>query len=55
MTEERQQVRELARQFAESELRPHVEQWDRDRRLDPGVLEQLAELGLEHLAIIVFG
>ncbi|HLU24311.1 MAG TPA: acyl-CoA dehydrogenase family protein [Longimicrobiales bacterium] len=45
MTEERQQVRELARQFAESELRPHVEQWDRDRRLDPGVLEQLAELG----------
>lgn len=44
-TEERQQVRELARQFAESELRPHVEQWDRDRRLDPAVLEQLAELG----------
>ncbi|MDX1676103.1 MAG: acyl-CoA dehydrogenase family protein, partial [Longimicrobiales bacterium] len=44
-TTEQEQIRELARQFAEGELRPHVEAWDRERALDPGVLEQLGELG----------
>lgn len=39
------EIRQLARQFAESELRPHTEQWDHDAALDPAVLEQLAELG----------
>ncbi|HEX6590297.1 MAG TPA: acyl-CoA dehydrogenase family protein [Longimicrobiales bacterium] len=39
------QVRELARQFAESELRPHVEHWDRERELPAGTLDALAELG----------
>jgi alkylation response protein AidB-like acyl-CoA dehydrogenase len=38
-------VRELARQFAEAELRPNVERWDRERQLDPAVLAQLGELG----------
>ncbi len=47
MTEavELRSIRELARQFAEAELRPHVEAWDRERALGDGVLEQLAELG----------
>ena len=45
VTTEQEQIRELARQFAEGELRPHVEEWDRDAALDPGVLEQLGELG----------
>lgn len=38
-------VRELAHDFAEAELRPHVEAWDRDRGMDPAVLRQLGELG----------
>ena len=44
-TAEIQEIRQLARQFAESELRPHVEKWDHDAALDPQVLAQLAELG----------
>lgn len=39
------EIRQLARQFAESELRPNVEKWDHDGVLDPAVLGQLAELG----------
>ncbi|HEX7120036.1 MAG TPA: acyl-CoA dehydrogenase family protein [Longimicrobiales bacterium] len=45
MNEELEQVRTLAREFAEAELRPHVETWDRERRLDPAVIAHLAELG----------
>lgn len=45
MNEELEQVRSLARELAEAELRPHVEAWDRERRLDPAVLSHLAELG----------
>jgi alkylation response protein AidB-like acyl-CoA dehydrogenase len=40
-----QEIRQLARQFAEAELRPHVEKWDHDGRLDEQALKQLAELG----------
>ena len=39
------QVRELAREFAAAELRPHVEHWDRERELPAQTLDQLAELG----------
>lgn len=39
------EIKQLARQFAESELRPHVEKWDHDAKLDPQALAQLAELG----------
>jgi alkylation response protein AidB-like acyl-CoA dehydrogenase len=42
---DRSEVRDLARQFAEAELRPHVEAWDREGVLDPAVLGQLGELG----------
>ncbi|HEY8469592.1 MAG TPA: acyl-CoA dehydrogenase family protein [Longimicrobiales bacterium] len=44
-SEEEQQVRGLAREFAEGELRPHAEAWDRERTLPASVLGQLAELG----------
>lgn len=40
-----QEIRQLARQFAEAELRPHTEKWDHDSRLDQQALRQLAELG----------
>lgn len=39
------EIRDLARQFAEAEVRPHVERWDEDARLDPAVLDNLAGLG----------
>lgn len=39
------EIRQLARQFAESELRPHTEKWDHERALDPNTMAQLAELG----------
>ena len=39
------EIKQLARQFAEAELRPHVEKWDHDAKLDPQALAQLAELG----------
>lgn len=45
LTAEQQQIRDLARQFAAEQLRPHAEQWDRDASLPRGVMDQLGELG----------
>jgi len=45
MIAEQLQIRELARQFAEEELRPHTEQWDRDGALPRKLVDQLGELG----------
>ena len=44
-SEETGQVRELAREFAAAELRPHVEAWDAQRQLGDAALAHLAELG----------
>src|SRR5688500_15998699 len=43
--EEQAELRSMARDFAAAELRPHVEHWDHDRRIDPALRAQLAELG----------
>jgi len=43
--EELEQVRSLAREFADAELLPNVERWDRERSIDAAVLGQLGELG----------
>jgi alkylation response protein AidB-like acyl-CoA dehydrogenase len=45
MTEEQQQIRDLAREFAENELRPHAEEWDRDAHFPREVVQKLGELG----------
>jgi hypothetical protein len=45
MTEEQQQIRALAREFAENELRPHAEEWDRDAHFPREVISGLGELG----------
>lgn len=45
LTAEQQELRSLAREFAERELRPRTAEWDRARALDDGVFGQLAELG----------
>ncbi|HUP88477.1 MAG TPA: acyl-CoA dehydrogenase family protein [Longimicrobiales bacterium] len=50
MTTETLEIRQLAHQFAESELRPHIEKWDRDGALDESVIAKLTELGFFDLA-----
>jgi hypothetical protein len=45
MTEEQQQIRDLAREFAEGELRPHAEEWDREAAFPREVIGKLGELG----------
>ncbi len=45
MTPEQQQIQELAREFADNELRPHAEEWDREGKLPREVVSKLGELG----------
>jgi alkylation response protein AidB-like acyl-CoA dehydrogenase len=45
MIAEQLQIRELARQFAEEEIRPHSEEWDRQGSLPRAIIDQLGELG----------
>lgn len=43
--EDLEEVRALAREFAESELRPNAARWDREGAVDDTVWRQLAEMG----------
>ncbi len=45
LSEEQKQIREVAREFAERELRPSTEEWDRQGTYDRAVDRQLGELG----------
>jgi alkylation response protein AidB-like acyl-CoA dehydrogenase len=45
MTPEQEQIRDLAREFAENELRPHAEAWDREAAFPRGVIDQMGEMG----------
>ncbi len=45
MNAEQLQIRDLARQFAAEQLRPHAEAWDREGGFPRSVIEQLGELG----------
>jgi len=45
VTAEQLEIRDLARSFAEGEMRPHAEAWDAARAIDDGVFAKLAELG----------
>jgi alkylation response protein AidB-like acyl-CoA dehydrogenase len=45
MTPEQQQIRDLAREFAENEIRPHAEAWDREGKLPREIVAKLGELG----------
>lgn len=44
-TEEQLDIRDLAREFAAGELRPHTAAWDADAALDDDVFRALAEVG----------
>jgi alkylation response protein AidB-like acyl-CoA dehydrogenase len=39
MISEQDQIRELAHQFAEEQLRPYAEQWDRDAAFPRSVID----------------
>jgi alkylation response protein AidB-like acyl-CoA dehydrogenase len=45
LTEEQEQIRQLAREFAENELRPRTARWDAEQQFHREVLPQMAELG----------
>jgi len=46
LTDEQQQLRRSIRQFAETEIRPHVMEWDEASHFPQGIMPQLADLGL---------
>jgi alkylation response protein AidB-like acyl-CoA dehydrogenase len=45
-TEEQNEIRRAVRQFAESEIRPHVMEWDEAQHFPQEILGSLAKLGL---------
>jgi alkylation response protein AidB-like acyl-CoA dehydrogenase len=45
LTEEQEQIRQLARDFAENEIRPRAAEWDRKAEFHHEIMPQLAELG----------
>ena len=45
-TDEQQQLRRTVREFAETEIAPHVMEWDEASRFPSEILPKLAELGL---------
>ncbi|TVP50588.1 MAG: acyl-CoA dehydrogenase [Gemmatimonadales bacterium] len=45
LNEEQVEIRALAREFAQGELRPHTEAWDAARALPDSVFEAVAEIG----------
>ncbi|HJY88077.1 MAG TPA: acyl-CoA dehydrogenase [Candidatus Acidoferrales bacterium] len=46
LTEEQQQLRRTVREFAESEITPHVMEWDEASRFPSEIIPKLAEMGL---------
>lgn len=46
LTEDQQQVKMSVREFAESEIRPHVMEWDEEQHFPIEIVPKLAELGL---------
>jgi alkylation response protein AidB-like acyl-CoA dehydrogenase len=46
LTEEQEQLRRTVRRFAESEIAPHVLEWDEASEFPKAIIPQLAELGL---------
>lgn len=46
LTEEQQQVKSSVREFAESEIAPHVMEWDESQHFPIELMPKLAELGL---------
>ncbi len=45
LTAEQELIRETAREFCDREVVPHAREWDRDERMDRGIVDKLAEVG----------
>src|SRR5690349_17651517 len=45
LTEQQREIQRLAREFAEGEIAPYSDQWDRDQQFDPALIGKLGELG----------
>ena len=45
LTAEQREIRAIARDFAEMEIRPHASRWDADRELSEGIFGKVAEMG----------
>ncbi|MGH7717696.1 MAG: acyl-CoA dehydrogenase [Gemmatimonadaceae bacterium] len=45
LTEEQREIQRVAREFAEGEIAPHSEQWDREAYFDRGTIAKMGELG----------
>jgi alkylation response protein AidB-like acyl-CoA dehydrogenase len=46
LTEDQQEIRELAKRFADEKIAPHATQWDRDHTFPQHIFDELGELGL---------
>lgn len=51
LSEEQQQIRELAREFANRELAPKAREWDEEQKFPAEAVRQLGELGLMGIAV----
>lgn len=45
-TDEQESFRSVVREFAESEIRPYVEEWDREHKFPTSTVQAMGELGL---------
>src|SRR5438046_5973420 len=45
-TEEQELLRRTVREFAETEIRPHVREWDEEQKFSADLMPKLASLGL---------
>jgi alkylation response protein AidB-like acyl-CoA dehydrogenase len=46
LTEEQEELRRVIRRFAQSEIAPHVREWDENSTFPSGVVEHLGQMGL---------
>ncbi|GGY75785.1 acyl-CoA dehydrogenase [Streptomyces olivaceoviridis] len=51
LSEEQRAVRQLARDFVEREIAPHVVAWDRAEEVDRGIVKKLGEVGFLGLTV----
>jgi alkylation response protein AidB-like acyl-CoA dehydrogenase len=51
LTETQRDFRAMAADFVDAEIAPHAREWDRDERVDPGIVRRLGELGFLGLTV----
>lgn len=51
LTDEQIQVRDMVREFAESEVAPHIQEWEAKGEFHPEILRKMGELGILGLPI----